>query len=1301
MRVKRCAVKAILLSIAKKITWVFAILIILMAILVCASRLLAPVLDKHKPEIESYASAFLKTPVTIGKVSASWYQYHPVISLDNVTILHKEDKKPVLQIENVRVFFSLLQSLWQRKLILSGVMISGADLNVRETKTGEFSVQGFPTLGGFQNSPYQEETKSIDMVGWVSLQPRIILRDIDLKISRAGGEVYEITLYQLNVENTASEHHISGKAILHQEIPTKVSLALTWEGKTFDPNKIRAKAYLYVSGMSLPQWLKKEAHAGWEIKKGIASAKVWVTWSRGQLKKVQTTFQTFGLELFSVQNSSLHKINRFSGNIGWKRQGQGQVIAGDDILIDLPTHLWPVTSFYVSLLPDANLNLAPKTATLGYVDFKDVQTFLAASPPISSKDIKVWLSRLGISGALQNATMTFGMPWQDFTKLTGNAKFSQIKTNAWEQLPGLKNITGSIKWNGHDGELTLNTHRAAVQYPSLFQKPIAIDQITGTLAVKYNEEAKNWTLSTTTLQLFNSDAAANIQGAFTLPQEGAPVFDLSANFTVPHASHITRYLPLSTFDKDLEGWLKQAFLAGEITSGQAILKGSLADFPFDNNNGTFSIIGKVNHVDLSYAPDWPHLRNINGQVAFMGRKMEIEVNQAEIMGIPITNVKAAIPYLGDKEPQILNVESDDIAMDFAQGLKFVHASPLEKNIGSMFADMVVSGSTQLKLNLTVPLAEPEKTAVKGDLLLDNALMNLSPWRLVINQLNGSVQFTEDSLSAKQIQGKIFNAPLTFSLETIKKSDTQSIIRAPFTTTLNVTDLESWLDLPVSRYAKGQGAVKGELSLAFNAPIELHLMSDLKGIALNLPDQFSKKADEVRNLALTIYAKEKEPLRLKMSYEQALHAALILNRKHNQFSLIGANILLGKGEAEWPATPGLYLTGHFAKLDWDQVKKYLGNAQAESFSNNEIAGLKLEAIDIHAEELAIAGLNLKQTHIEAAPQKEGWEVEINSPQIAGQLQVPLNFHQGMITAQFAKLNLPALISDDKKQQGLDFVIKDLPAMTFNANNVSYNDIPLGQVNFKTIPNGNGLIIRSLNINSPRMNLEATGDWSQSGKTYFTRLQGRAESNKVSSLLNSFGLDVHNFVASKGKLTFNLNWKGVPFAPSLSGLSGRASIDLGPGRIVDIGQENGAKMDLGRMLSIFSLQTIPRRLSFDFSDVFQKGYSFDSIRGDFSFQNGDANTTNLRFDGPVARVGINGRIGLRAKDYNFTLSVTPYVTSTLPVAATIFGGPIIGAAALAVNTVLGSQISKAVATYYYVVTGPWDNPSWKSVNSGKRQ
>ena len=96
------------------------------------------------------------------------------------------------------------------------------------------------------------------------------------------------------------------------------------------------------------------------------------------------------------------------------------------------------------------------------------------------------------------------------------------------------------------------------------------------------------------------------------------------------------------------------------------------------------------------------------------------------------------------------------------------------------------------------------------------------------------------------------------------------------------------------------------------------------------------------------------------------------------------------------------------------------------------------------------------------------------------------------------------------------------------------------------------------------------------------------------------------------------------------------------------------------------------------------------------NGSAVTKNTRFDGPVARVEINGAIGLASKTYDFTLSVTPYVTSSIPVAAAIISGPVAGIAALAVNKIISSQVAK-VTTYYYAVGGSWSDPTWAEIKA----
>src|SRR5579862_1047574 len=349
-----------LITIIKKIGYVIAVSIILAALLISIARLVTPVLDAHRQDFEKWASQLLGAPVEIETVRVSWYQYQPEITLNQVTILNPTSKHPVLQLNTIRVFFSLLQSIWQHKFILSSVMISGVEVNLHQTKTGEISVQGFPSLGGLNSQPYQNETKFADIMAWLSVQPRIVLHNIDIRYTPFTGPKRYVTLYNLNFDNENEKHTLFGKAVLHQDIPTEVSIAVQWQGQGVDLAKINAKLYLYISGFSISQWLKEKVWNGWQVKQGLLSAKTWLTWSDGRFQKIQTEFQAYNLDLYSAKDKSQHTINRLSGEIGWKREGNNQIIAGQDILLDLPAHLWPVTNFYASFAPDETSKLVPK-----------------------------------------------------------------------------------------------------------------------------------------------------------------------------------------------------------------------------------------------------------------------------------------------------------------------------------------------------------------------------------------------------------------------------------------------------------------------------------------------------------------------------------------------------------------------------------------------------------------------------------------------------------------------------------------------------------------------------------------------------------------------------------------------------------------------------------------------------------------------------------------------------------------------------------------------------------------------------
>src|SRR5690606_17684797 len=147
-----------------------------------------------------------------------------------------------------------------------------------------------------------------------------------------------VYLNELVLENNSQKHSITANAMLKQKIPLNITVGLNWYGTEIDPKKISANIYLYLEGISLNQWIKKKSWHDIQIKQGIGSIKIWADWRDHNWQKIQTQLEIFDLNLYSKKTEKEQQINRVSGNIGWERNDNKIILAGEDILIDLPDH---------------------------------------------------------------------------------------------------------------------------------------------------------------------------------------------------------------------------------------------------------------------------------------------------------------------------------------------------------------------------------------------------------------------------------------------------------------------------------------------------------------------------------------------------------------------------------------------------------------------------------------------------------------------------------------------------------------------------------------------------------------------------------------------------------------------------------------------------------------------------------------------------------------------------------------------------------------------------------------------------
>jgi uncharacterized protein YhdP len=132
-----------------------------------------------------------------------------------------------------------------------------------------------------------------------------------------------------------------------------------------------------------------------------------------------------------------------------------------------------------------------------------------------------------------------------------------------------------------------------------------------------------------------------------------------------------------------------------------------------------------------------------------------------------------------------------------------------------------------------------------------------------------------------------------------------------------------------------------------------------------------------------------------------------------------------------------------------------------------------------------------------------------------------------------------------------------------------------------------------------------------------------------------------------------------------------------------------------LGLASLAELRRRLALDFSDLTDKGFAFDTIRGGFDIRDGSARTEDMLVKGPAAEIGLIGRVGLKNHDYDQTAVVTGNVSSTLPLAA-FAAGPVVGGVVLLFTQVF-KQPLKGLVRGYYRITGSWDSPIVERIKS----
>ena len=905
-------------------------------------------------------------------------------------------------------------------------------------------------------------------------------------------------------------------------------------------------------------------------------------------------------------------------------------------------------------------------------------------------------------------------------------------------IPGFDNLTGAVEANDRGGRFSLASSNLQLHLPGYFADPlIAFDQLDMRATWAF-QKGDQLLLNMASLKFARRGLHGSLSGTHLMPldlQRGKPLgtIDVAGEFGGLDIAQIDTYLPLAT-PANLRGWLNGALLGGTLQEGHLKLKGDLSGFPFHapvaagapaRPAGEFHVDGRIENGRLDVAPGrfakdgkaplWPLIEALQGSIVFDRGRMEIDAKTAKIHNVALTNVKAAIPDLLAPD-KLLSV--DGTASGALQELVgFVNDSPVVDWIARFTEETRATGNAVLGLKLQLPLARMPESKVQGVLAFANNDVTLQPAIPMLAQTSGKLEFNEKGVTLNAMKANFMGGPVLASGGT--QRDGAIVIKAEgnvtadgFRHTYPAPAMQRLADhiSGGSRYAATIAVRKKRL--------EILVDSSLQGIALDFPAPLKKAASEVLPLKFEIAgapAEENAGLRdeIRISLGSALSARYERQKSTEKNAVwnvvrggIGVNVPAPQPDSGVSANVSLKtlnidawrsLTSAIAGADRPaEVATAAAPVPAPAPASGDGGGLRQyvepEVLSARATELIIAGKKLDNVVVGVSHQKGVWQANIDAAQASG--YVTWNESQsgqglGRVTARLSSLIIPKTAASDVTEilEGKNATTQ-IPALDIIAENFELFGKKMGRLELGA-NNGRAAGAREWRINKLLLTnadaeLKATGTWSRVvGGDSTTNLSYRLDIANAGKLLERFGF-ANVLKGGKGVMEGDVSWQGLPFSLDVPSLGGQMRIDMAAGQFLKV--DPGA----AKLLGVLSLQSLPRRLTLDFRDVFSDGFAFDGIAGTVSIVKGTAKTDNLKMRSVSATVIMDGSADIARETQNLHVAVIPEINvGTASVVYALAVNPVIGLGSFLAQLFLRDPLMRAF-TFEYTITGPWTAP-----------
>jgi uncharacterized protein (TIGR02099 family) len=1214
-----------------------------------------PNVDRYKPEIEQYASQKIGRQISIESIKVSWTGLNPQLSLSKFIIRDKQGVQALeLPVVNTTVSWWSLAVL---DLRLSKLELLQPSLKVQRDRTGVLTVAGFPLAKDIKGSDdeaglnwilAQYEISIHDgRVQWsdeLKANPELNLSDVNF-VLRNNWRQHQFALQAKPPSNLAAPFDLRGN--FQQSVFAR---------KKIDTSSWSGELYSELQQADLPA-IHRYFPFPIKLDKGLGSVRSWVKIEKGRLAdftadvKLTDVIGKFRRDLPILDMAQVSGRLVASERIVKGRKYLSSIFgeSGHSLALvnfSMQTRdglVLPATTLRETFTPGENGQAEKVELYAKTLDLNSLANFAEHLPiPADQRQI---LLEVAPKGILKEFTARWQGVFPEIANYSVKGQFLNLEMRpqqaqlarlkngkipakaAIPAIPGFENLSGSIDASDKGGSFTLDSSNLSLQLPSYFLDPIMpFSRLK--MEAQWQFEANDQLIFRVNHMDFQQDGAVGVvtgKHVLSMREPGLGRVELIGHLNGFDLKTIKRFIPEQT-PEHLRHWLSEALLDGTANDVTLRLKGNLVNFPFKKNVASFadqeefSVRGNIVGGHLNFLPGvfaennvspfWPTIENIKGSFIFDRARMEIRGDSGSTQNVAVSKVKAVIDDLSDHNAVL---QIDGIALGSLQGmLNYVKASPVDHWLGDFLHDTVATGNSQLNLKLHLPLNSIIDSKVNGLLQLNNVDATLQPDLPLMSAVNGRLDFNERGVTLNALRGTMLGGSVIANGGTQK----DGVIRIRLDGAASDDGIKKYF----SQYNLERLFDKLSGTSNYSAQInvkkrltEVIVESSLQGMALNFPVPLKKASESALPLRFEILPEfvannSEQRDEIKINLGDIFNAHYWRKKgieKVDKWKMVKGTI--GVSATAQVPEHGLNIRVEQKTVnvdDWltafeaSNLETSLGNAKTIDLKAKPefLQYLTPTAFSVLTDELQVLGKKLEKVVVGASQQAGLWDADLDSKQASGHVTWSIFGERrelGHITARLSRLHIPkSAVADVGDLLESKNTTRRIPSVDIIADNFELLGKKLGHLeitaNNTIVEQGREWHIDKLSLKNDDAELSATGKWSLREKDSLTSL------NYVLTVLNAGKLlDRFEFMdvlrGGKGRLEGDMQWIGLPFVMDIPSMSGQFQLKLATGQFLKV--DPGA----AKLLGVLSMQSLTRRLTLDFRDVFSEGFVFDSIAG----------------------------------------------------------------------------------------------------------